>query len=183
MTDMLPIGPLMAEHRLILRAVAAMKAEASAMRKSGKADGARLESYVDFIKTYADRCHHGKEEDILFQALGKYRLSPEHRKTLDELAGEHVLGRKMTGMLESSVGRLAQGDAQPLSQVLEHMEALCLFYPAHIETEERRFFIPAMDYLTAAERDGMLSEMRRFDAGLIHERYGRAVEAMERRRQ
>ena len=28
-----------------------------------------IDTAVDFIRTYADRCHHGKEEDLLFKAL------------------------------------------------------------------------------------------------------------------
>jgi hemerythrin-like domain-containing protein len=34
-----------------------------------------IDTAVDFIRTYADRCHHGKEEDILFRNLAKKKTS------------------------------------------------------------------------------------------------------------
>jgi hemerythrin-like domain-containing protein len=54
---------------------------------------------VDFIRTYADRTHHSKEEDILFRELAKKQLSPEHKKTMEELVDEHAFARKTTGCL------------------------------------------------------------------------------------
>ena len=54
---------------------------------------------VDFIRTYADQTHHGKEEDILFRELKKREISPEHDKIMKELIDEHILGRKTTGEL------------------------------------------------------------------------------------
>jgi len=50
---------------------------------------------VDFFRIYADRCHHGKEEDILFRELVKKPLSTEERNVLAELVDEHVQGRAL----------------------------------------------------------------------------------------
>jgi len=41
------------------------------MKAGRKADTAFIDTAVDFIRTYADRCHHGKEEDIRFRELKK----------------------------------------------------------------------------------------------------------------
>ena len=54
---------------------------------------------VDLIRTYADRTHHGKEEDILFRELAKKQLSQEHQKTMNELVEDHVSGRRMVTSL------------------------------------------------------------------------------------
>lgn len=40
---------------------------------------------VDFIRVYADKCHHGKEKDILFRDLQKKNLSDEHKRIIKEL--------------------------------------------------------------------------------------------------
>jgi len=68
---MLPIGPLMIEHRLIERMIKLMDKASKKMQKQDNADLNFIDIAVDFIKIYADRCHHGKEEDILFKALTK----------------------------------------------------------------------------------------------------------------
>jgi len=66
---MKPIGPLMREHRLIERMIALMGREIEQINASGKVNTGFLMVAVDFIRTYADRTHHGKEEDILFRSI------------------------------------------------------------------------------------------------------------------
>ena len=73
-----------------------------------------IDSGVDFFRTYADRCHHGKEEDILFRDLAKKRLSPEHKKIMDELIHEHRFGRETVGKLVSAKERYVKGDKAAL---------------------------------------------------------------------
>ena len=59
---MLPIGPLMWEHRLIERMIKLMKARLVVMAETEKLDSNFISVTTDFLRTYADRCHHGKEE-------------------------------------------------------------------------------------------------------------------------
>jgi len=73
---MKPIGPLMREHRLIERMVRLMERELGGISGGKEANPLIIDSAVDFLKTYADRTHHGKEEDILFRALSGKRLAP-----------------------------------------------------------------------------------------------------------
>ena len=86
---MKPIGPLMREHRLIERMLSVFEGETRKMTEKGKVDPLFIDTAVDFIRTYADRTHHGKEEDILFRDLMKKRLSPEHTRIMEELVAEH----------------------------------------------------------------------------------------------
>lgn len=69
-----PIGPLMIEHRLIERMISEMKNETERIRNGEKPDLSFIETAVDFIRTYADACHHGKEEDILFRDLESVQM-------------------------------------------------------------------------------------------------------------
>ena len=66
---MMPIAPLMIEHRLIERMVKLMGRHVGMISSSSRADTHFIGSAVDFIRVYADRCHHGKEEDLLFPLL------------------------------------------------------------------------------------------------------------------
>ena len=61
---MLPIGLLMTEHRLIERLISVIIKQAGRIQEDKLADVEFVDDCIDFIKTYADRCHHGKEEDI-----------------------------------------------------------------------------------------------------------------------
>jgi len=82
---MMPIGPLMIEHRLIEKMIEAMRTQLLRWERSGQVDPLFIDTAVDFIRTYADRCHHGKEEGILFRDLGGKPLSGEHKSIMEEL--------------------------------------------------------------------------------------------------
>jgi len=64
------------EHRLIEKMVALAGSEARKIRESRRVDPLFIDTAVDFIRTYADRTHHGKEEEILFRDLARKKTSP-----------------------------------------------------------------------------------------------------------
>ena len=83
----------MREHRVIERVIALLRDELGNIARTGRVDLRLLDFSIDFFKTYADRCHHGKEEDILFRELKNKPLSAEHRTIIDELIEEHAFAR------------------------------------------------------------------------------------------
>jgi len=172
---MMPIGPLMIEHRLIERMIDVMQGQLSVIEKEKKLDSEFLDMAVDFIRTYADRCHHGKEEDILFRELRTKQLKDEHQHTMEELIEDHRWGRKMTARLVEANERYIRGDEDSISAVAECIRSLIQFYPKHIEKEDKHFFIPCMDYFTESEQQAILTEEWEFDRSLIHEKYRNIV--------
>ncbi len=186
---MQPIGPLMIEHRLIERMLNQMQREFQRIKDNIAVDAAFafvdpvfIDTAVDFIHTYADRCHHGKEEDLLFKALAAKDLSPEHRQTMADLIKEHAWARETTaGLVKAKAGYLLE---QPgaLNDLMKHMGKLVEFYPRHIDKEDKHFFIPCMAYFSEAEQADLLARMQEFDRLLIHEKYRGVVDGIETRR-
>lgn len=186
---MLPIGPLMIEHRLIERMITLMRCEMQRIKDNVEVDpefafvdAVFIDTAVDFIRTYADRCHHGKEEDILFAALGKKDLSLEHREAMEELVRDHILARQTTAALVQAKNDYLLGKTEALNEILKNLEKLVEFYPQHIEREDQHFFIPCMAYFTDAERAEMLQAMWDFDRQMIHEKYRGVVAGIETRK-
>jgi hemerythrin-like domain-containing protein len=68
-------GPLMMEHRLIERFLSVIKGVSAKIESKQKIDPVFVDIAVDFIRVYADRMHHGKEEDILFRELNNKPLA------------------------------------------------------------------------------------------------------------
>jgi len=176
---MMPIAPLMIEHRLIERMIKVMKGEVEAMGREGNAKPQFIDGAVDFIRTYADRCHHGKEEDILFRLLSQKPISDHHREVVEELMQEHVQARSLTGQLVAAKDRYVAGDRGAVSEIRTVMSQLLGFYPVHIEKEDRHFFIPCMEYFSRHEQDDMLEAFGEFDRTLIHEKYRAVIEKFE----
>ena len=125
---MQPIGPLMIEHRLIERLLTLMAREFKRIKDNTEVDPefafvdpVFIDTAVDFIRTYADRCHHGKEEDLLFKALAEKDLAPEHRQTMDDLIREHAWAREATaGLVKAKEDYLLEKPGA-LDDLMEHL--------------------------------------------------------------
>ena len=179
---MLPVAPLMIEHRLIERMIKFMDKEVSRIKQNNAPDTDLIDTAIDFIKTYADKLHHGKEEDILFRDLAKKSLSSEHKKTMDELIREHAQGRGNVKRLIEARGRYMRGEKAAVKEIVENMEILVKFYPRHIEKEDKHFFLPVMGYLDEKEKEGMLKEFYEFDRVFIHAKYKGIVAELEEKK-
>lgn len=179
---MKPIGPMMREHRLIERMLALMERELKALKAGKDADPVFIETAVDFFRTYADRTHHGKEEEIYFRDLFGKNISEEHRATMNELVREHAFARGEVRALLDSNERHASGEPGAIEEIVGHLERLVGFYPGHIEKEDKHFFFPTQDYFSREEQDAMLREFHDFDARMIHEKYSGLVKSLEEAR-
>jgi hemerythrin-like domain-containing protein len=156
-----------------------LKKESIRIRSTGKVDVEFILSAVDFIRTYADHCHHGKEENILFRDLKKKELSAPHAQVLKDLEEEHVKGRQVVFDLVAARQQYLKGDKIAINEIARLMDVLVQFYPKHIEKEDKHFFIPCMAYFTKQEQDAMLTECFEFDRQMIYKKYEQAVRQLE----
>jgi len=168
-------GPLMIEHRLIEDMINVVQRKLEPVAEAQSIDPYFVDSAVDFIRVYADRTHHGKEEGILFRDLRKKDLSNEDRRVMDELIGEHNFARETTRALVEADTRYRKGDASALAEVTARLKTLVGFYPKHIKKEDAVFFPAALTYVTEREDQAMLAEFWEFDRKMIHEKYKAVV--------
>lgn len=174
------IGMLMHEHQLILRMIAQMAAKAERVAAGEPVDPVFVSVVVDFIRSYADRCHHGKEEEILFRELRTKELSEADARDMQRLIDDHVWARGKTRELVEASEWYFSGDTEQLPRIALILQQLAEFYPDHIAREDTQFFRHAVGYFDSEERERIDAESREFDRQLIHERYAAVVEGMER---
>jgi hemerythrin-like domain-containing protein len=172
-------GPLMIEHRLIERMIQIIKQGLAQMESTRRVDPLFVDTAVDFIRMYADRTHHGKEEDILFHDLDARPLSTYDRRVMNELVQEHVFARQTTQALVEANTRYRNGDKTALADISEKMKTLVEFYPKHIEKEDRVFFPAARTYFSDEEDQDMLAKFWEFDRKMIHEKYKAVIEGLK----
>jgi hemerythrin-like domain-containing protein len=178
---MKPIGALMIEHRTIEGMVALLAAELTKIKGGKAADTVLINAAVDFFRVYADRTHHGKEEDILFKALEKKTLTPELGRIMQELIAEHVIARKTVGALKDAGDAYAGGSHHYLDVIIENLGKLVELYPKHIAKEDRNFFKPVQELFDQTEQEAMLQAFRDFDRNMIHEKYQHIIAEMKQR--
>lgn len=175
---MKPVGPLMIEHRLIDRMLTLLTREHRRIIETENIDYEFLDASIIFFKTYVDKFHHGKEEDILFKELAEKPLSPEDRKMLNELIEEHGRTRKAVERLESA--RRQQTDKKmAVIEIAKQVETLTKWYPIHIEKEDKHFFVSSMNYLSEQEQAAMLEKSREFDRSFTQHRFVGIITELE----
>lgn len=171
-------APLMIEHRLIETMISLIKQKIVQIGEASRIDPLMIDTIIDFLKIYADRTHHGKEEEILFCALGKKNMSEQDRQLMDELISEHELGRETTNALVEENLKYRNGDMSALPMIKTKLVLLSDFYPEHIKKEDKIFFPAYGKYFSEQEDLLMLKEFWEFDRKMIHEKYKRVVQAM-----
>ena len=168
----------MMEHRLIEKMINIASKEVDIIKEDRIIDPAFIATEVDFFRTYADRTHHGKEEDILFQALERKNMSRDDQRTKQELVDEHVRARKEVKELLEANDRYAAGDPGGLDLIMAQLSKLIELYPGHIQKEDKLFFPNAENYFAPDELEQMLKEFWEFDKRMIHEKYNQVYESL-----
>jgi hemerythrin-like domain-containing protein len=168
----------MIEHRLIEKMLRIVEARSARMRATGAVDAVFVDTAVDFIRTYADRTHHGKEEDILFKELEAADLEERDAREMRGLIDEHVQARAKVKALVEAKERFLAGERDAFGEVLQALDWLTAFYPRHIAKEDRSFFPRTERYFTREELDAMLQQFWEFDRRMIHEKYEALVKGL-----
>jgi len=93
-----PIETLKTEHHLILRVLDALENYATKVQFGVAVSNGDLQQFVAFNRQFADACHHGKEEHILFTAMTENGF-PRDRGPIAVMLAEHAEGRRLVGIL------------------------------------------------------------------------------------
>jgi hemerythrin-like domain-containing protein len=174
MSGVNPVETLEAEHRVIQRVVAVMVVLADQLEAGGGADPAVLERIVEFLRTFADRSHHGKEEAWFFPAMER-RGVPAHGCPLGGLTMEHAKGRLLVGEFAEAIEawKTDMKAAAAREALVKTLRVLATFYPAHIWKEDYLLFPLAGRLLTQEDRQELSARFEAVDREIGQEVYAR----------
>lgn len=176
-----PTTILSNEHRVIEIMLDCIDRIARRARKDHKLDGSDAEDVIDFIRNFADRCHHGKEEDHLFRTLTEKGM-PTEEGPIGAMLSEHEQGRALVRGMAENIENGTKGDRRALEQFAEHSENYVALLRAHIRKEDGVLFPMAERFLTVEERQELTETFGRVeheDMGEgTHERYIELVKAL-----
>ncbi len=173
---------LEAEHHVIQKVVGAMALLAEGLETGKAPDLETLRSIVEFMRIFADKCHHGKEEVHLFPLL-EAKGVPARGCPIGVLLHEHDRGRALVGQLAEALEDQRRGEAAAGDSILKNLRGLIELYPGHIWKEEYLLF-PMTDKILGAEDQAALRErFEAVEAGIgpdVHRRLERLAEDIQR---
>jgi len=116
-----------------------MEAMAERARGGERLAAGDLAQTIEFLRVFVDKCHHAKEEQLLFPAMrAASMLSAE--ETIARLLTDHVHGRDAVSHIADAARCLADGDESASAELAEAMACYTVLLRDHIYREERDCF-------------------------------------------
>ena len=160
---MRPTEILSNEHRIIEIVLECLDHIVEKAEKDGRLDRNAAEKAIDIIRNFADRCHHGKEEDHLFATLVEKGL-PRDGGPVGQMLREHDMGRGFVAGMDENLAAASEGDKASLARFVENAHNYVELLRSHIQKEDRVLFPIADRMLDAQDQDRVLSEFGKVES-------------------
>lgn len=162
------------EHRGIKKILEVIGAINLAIDKGEPVELDHLVQIIDFIRGFADGCHHAKEEKVLFPALEAAGF-PRDRGPVGVMLMEHELGRKFLRAMDEAVTTYQSQAGDALRRFSINARGYAKLLYGHIDKEDSILFPMAEETLTAETKQAALAEFEKIeieDMGEgVHEKY------------
>lgn len=165
---------LSAEHRVIELVLGCLDKIADEATTAGRLAEQDARDAIDFLRNFADRCHHGKEENHLFPALEAQGF-PRQGGPVGVMLAEHDEGRRQIRGMDEALQAASAGDPPALARFVAHAHAYTELLRQHIQKEDNILFALADRVLGPAEQGELLGsfehvELEHMGQG-THEKY------------
>jgi len=178
---MRPTEELKEEHRVIERMLDVLLAAAAKLEAGEPVPPEHLSSSVDFIQNFADRCHHGKEEDLLFVAMEEAGF-PRNAGPIAVMLAEHEEGRAFVREMAAAAEAYGAGDPAAGHRFALNARGYAALLADHIAKEDNILYPAADQRLPAEKHDELAKEFERVECERMepgdHERYVALVDEL-----
>jgi hemerythrin-like domain-containing protein len=171
------------EHRIIERVLIALQTAANRLSQDAEISPSFFINAALFIKNFADGCHHGKEEGVLFVAMSKYGV-PTEGGPIGVMLSEHEQARTFTKLMLEAAQKWEAGDSSARTAVAKNALGYVSLLRVHIHKEDNILFPMADRLIPADQQIKVNSDFERIgleetEAG-VHEKYKALAEMLEK---
>jgi hemerythrin-like domain-containing protein len=144
-----PIQVLMDEHRQIERVMASLLTFVNEVKTKRLTDRHEdLERFAEFLRDFADRTHHGKEEDILFRIMVEGGF-PRDGGPIAVMLAEHQEGRARVRILKEIAENPAPWGSAEREKIENSVAVFVTVLRQHIQKEDNILYPMARAHLSA----------------------------------
>ena len=127
---------LMNEHRVIEQVLSAVDVMADQALQRGTLDVQSAGQAIDFIRSFADKVHHAKEEDVLFVRMEAVGF-PRDDGPIGVMLRDHDVGRDFVRAMAGAVEGAARGNAAALRTFASNAHGYTELLREHIQKEDK----------------------------------------------
>ena len=174
---------LMTEHRAIERMLAVLESAAQRLDAGERPRPELFREAVDFVRNFADRCHHGKEEDNLFPRM-EARGVRRDGGPLGMMLREHDQGRAYVKAMAGAIDAYEGGDQAAARVIAENARGYVELLRGHIMKEDNVLFPMADRVLSPDDQQQLTARFEQVETQImgpgVHERYHQLLDDLER---
>jgi hemerythrin-like domain-containing protein len=157
------IETLMSEHRLIEQVLDALVGFSEETGRRGTTEKEELSRFVTFLREFADACHHGKEEDVLFAAMVDHGF-PREGGPIAVMLHEHTQGRALIRALDQKSKQEGEWSGEDRRQIAEASSGYAHLLRGHIHKEDAILYPMAEQHLPPEAMERVAADCDRFEA-------------------
>ena len=150
------------EHDAILRMLEVTEQVAEQLDRGELVAPETLDGLLEFFRLFADKCHHGKEEELLFPALERKGM-PRQAGPIGVMLMEHDHGRSLIQQMAQQGAAYAAGTAGAGPQWSSAARGYVQLLREHIYKENNILFVMAERLLTEAEQQELAAAFDRVE--------------------
>jgi hemerythrin-like domain-containing protein len=171
---MTPTEDLINEHKAIKIMLSIMGKIASDIKENKVFNVKDIEQIVDFLQTFADKCHHGKEETSLFPALVLAGI-PKENGPIGVMLHEHTIGRGYIKEISRGLENNESGDTFSGELIADNLTNYVNLLQNHIKKEENILFPMANKILSEQRQKEIFEQFEKIEEDVVghgvHEKY------------
>jgi len=148
---MKPTEELKAEHESIKLMLNILDNVSDKLKSAQEVDRDNFTKMLEFLKIFVDKCHHGKEEDLLLPAMEAAGV-PKESGAIKYTLAEHQTGRDYIKGMSEAFDKFKSGDRKASFKIAENGKSYIGLLIPHIEKENTILFPIADKVLSKAKQ-------------------------------
>lgn len=160
------IDALKKEHEAVRLMMKIMDAACVKINAQQKLQTADIYDMIDFLKVFVDRCHHGKEEQILFPQLELAGV-PKEGGPIGVMLAEHEQGRVYIRNMSQAVVDYEVGNAEATALLVKYITDYIELLEQHISKENTMLFSMADKLLSAEMQEKLFDRFETLEEEVI----------------
>lgn len=168
-----PTDLLRSEHRVIEQMLLVLE-KLGSLSEEQPIDQADAEQTIEFFRRFADRCHHGKEEGLLFPALERKGF-PREMGPIGVMLYEHEIGRSHIRSMAEALEHIRSGQREARNLFRQHAQAYIDLLREHIYKEDNILFMMAEQAFSPQDQQQLLQQFHQTEQTALeageHERW------------
>jgi hemerythrin-like domain-containing protein len=179
-----PIKDLKDEHqavKLTLRILEKISHKIECIGKITNTD--HIEQLIEFFSVFVDKCHHSKEEDLLFPAMSQIGVSKDDGP-IGVLLHEHQLGRTYVKGMRDALSAYKKGNNEASNAFLKNAKGYMTLLIEHIYKEDNVLFPLAEKNLPKQKQAELWAGFEKIEVEKIgigkHDEFHRLLEDLQK---